>query len=121
MCSSDLVLGARVGWYTLPIASALVVFVAIAVPWFLRVLAIDPGFRTGCKTVVLDAQGQVRDLSGVMTDITAATLTPSVLAQLEPEELPLEVVISASEADGCRVASVEPQTTTLPEELSAMA
>ncbi|MFP2913743.1 AMP-binding protein, partial [Pyxidicoccus sp. 3LFB2] len=30
--------------------------------------------------------------------ITAATLTPSVLAQLEPEELPLEVVISAGEA-----------------------
>ncbi|HEY2586167.1 MAG TPA: Tex-like N-terminal domain-containing protein, partial [Tepidisphaeraceae bacterium] len=24
-----------------------------------RVLAIDPGFRTGCKTVVLDAQGQL--------------------------------------------------------------
>nr|WP_205522819.1 non-ribosomal peptide synthetase [Myxococcus eversor] len=30
--------------------------------------------------------------------ITAATLTPSVLAQLEPEELPLEVVISVGEA-----------------------
>ena len=25
-----------------------------------RVLAIDPGFRTGCKTVVLDAQGRLR-------------------------------------------------------------
>src|SRR5439155_10782266 len=24
-----------------------------------RVLAIDPGFRTGCKTVVLDAQGRL--------------------------------------------------------------
>ena len=24
-----------------------------------RVLAIDPGLRTGCKTVVLDAQGQL--------------------------------------------------------------
>ncbi|MCY1078719.1 non-ribosomal peptide synthetase [Archangium lansingense] len=30
--------------------------------------------------------------------ITAATFTPSVLAQLEPEELPLEVVISVGEA-----------------------
>ena len=39
------------------------------------------------KPALLDAQGQVRDLSGVMTDITAATLTPESLAKLRALDL----------------------------------
>jgi 2,4-diketo-3-deoxy-L-fuconate hydrolase len=43
------------------------------------------------KPALLDATGQVRDLSGVLSDITAATLTPdslSRLADLKPGTLP---------------------------------
>jgi len=39
------------------------------------------------KPAALDAQGQVRDLSGVMADITAATLTPESLAKLRALDL----------------------------------
>lgn len=44
------------------------------------------------KPGVLDAQGRVRDLSGVVTDIAGATLLPASLAQLRQltlEDLPL--------------------------------
>src|SRR5690606_24291261 len=30
-----------------------------------RLLAIDPGFRTGCKTVVLDEQGQLKENTAI--------------------------------------------------------
>ena len=39
------------------------------------------------KPAILDAQGQVRDLSGVMADITAAMLTPESLAKLRALDL----------------------------------
>ena len=44
------------------------------------------------KPGVLDAQGRVRDLSGVVTDIAGATLLPASLTQLRQlklEDLPL--------------------------------
>ena len=43
------------------------------------------------KPALLDAQGKVRDLSGVLNDITAQTLSPeglAALAQLDPSTLP---------------------------------
>jgi 2,4-didehydro-3-deoxy-L-rhamnonate hydrolase len=40
------------------------------------------GAKGAEKPALLDAQGQVRDLSGVLADITAATLTPAGLQKL---------------------------------------
>jgi 2,4-didehydro-3-deoxy-L-rhamnonate hydrolase len=50
------------------------------------------GAKGAEKPGILDAQGQVRDLSGVLPDITAATLTPGGLAAvraLDPTSLPV--------------------------------
>ncbi len=44
------------------------------------------------RPALVDAQGQTRDLSGVLSDVTAATLQPESLArlaQIEPSSLPL--------------------------------
>lgn len=50
------------------------------------------GAKGAEKPALIDAQGQVRDLSSVVADITAQTLTPAGLAQLralDPSSLPL--------------------------------
>jgi len=50
------------------------------------------GAKGAEKPAVIDAQGLVRDLSGELTDITAATLTPKSLERLraiDPASLPL--------------------------------
>src|SRR6218665_3463066 len=50
------------------------------------------GAKGAERPALLDAQGQVRDLSGVITDIGAHTLSPASLARLKqvnPAELPL--------------------------------
>ena len=50
------------------------------------------GLKGQEKPGLVDAQGQVRDLSALLPDITAATLSPSELARLAavpPESLPL--------------------------------
>ena len=50
------------------------------------------GAKGAEKPALVDAQGQVRDLSGVLTDITADTLTPAALQrlrELDPASLPL--------------------------------
>ena len=44
-----------------------------------RVLAIDPGFRTGCKVVVLSAQGDLLHHTVVMLNTKAATTTLQTL------------------------------------------
>jgi 2,4-diketo-3-deoxy-L-fuconate hydrolase len=50
------------------------------------------GAKGAEKPAMVDAQGQVRDLSGVLPDITADTLTPAALQrlrELDPASLPL--------------------------------
>jgi 2-keto-4-pentenoate hydratase/2-oxohepta-3-ene-1,7-dioic acid hydratase in catechol pathway len=47
------------------------------------------------KPALLDAQGKVRDLSRVLTDITAATLTPTGLARLRALDLAVLPVVDA--------------------------
>ncbi len=50
------------------------------------------GAKGAEKPALIDAQGQVRDLSSVVSDITAETLTPAGLAKLralDPSALPL--------------------------------
>ena len=50
------------------------------------------GAKGAEKPALVDASGQVRDLSGVLADITAHTLTPHALQRLrdlEPESLPV--------------------------------
>ena len=50
------------------------------------------GAKGAEKPALLDAQGQVRDLSGVLADITAQTLSPKGLDRLralDPATLPL--------------------------------
>ena len=50
------------------------------------------GAKGAEKPALVDAQGQVRDLSGVLPDITADTLTPAALQrlrELDPASLPL--------------------------------
>ncbi|WP_313621539.1 fumarylacetoacetate hydrolase family protein [Achromobacter sp.] len=50
------------------------------------------GAKGSEKPALIDAQGQIRDLSSVVADITAQTLTPAGLAELralDPSSLPL--------------------------------
>ena len=50
------------------------------------------GAKGAEKPALLDAQGQLRDLSKVLPDISAATLTPKSLQRLrdlDPHTLPL--------------------------------
>jgi 2,4-didehydro-3-deoxy-L-rhamnonate hydrolase len=50
------------------------------------------GAKGAEKPALVDAQGRVRDLSGVLADITAATLSPKGLQrlrELDPDELPI--------------------------------
>ena len=52
-----------------------------------RVLAIDPGFRTGCKVVVLSAQGDLLHHTVVMLNTKAATTLQTLIHQYQIEAI----------------------------------
>ena len=53
-----------------------------------RVLALDPGFRTGCKTVILSAQGDLLHHTGVFVNNVASTKTiQQLIAQYQIEAI----------------------------------
>jgi 2-keto-4-pentenoate hydratase/2-oxohepta-3-ene-1,7-dioic acid hydratase in catechol pathway len=58
------------------------------------------------KPGLLDAEGNIRDLSGVIADITGATLSPAGLAELTAIPLSMLPVVEGSPRYGCPINGV---------------